>query len=83
MYTHLFLLSQVKINKKERINLQTETNKHYFGHYLLSVSFFPHANVSWPMTNQECHTKIFFFKKKAISHMTFGIWQTSQHHIML
>ena len=30
MYTHLFLLSQVAINTKERINLQTETNKHSF-----------------------------------------------------
>ena len=36
MYTYLFLLSQVQINTKERINLQTETNRHFFGHYLQS-----------------------------------------------
>ena len=75
MYT---IFISVRINTKERINLQTKINKHsFFGHYPLSLSFFPHANVGWPMTDQECHAKIIiFFKKKVIGCTTFGIWQT-------
>ena len=38
MYTYLFLLSQVKINTKERINLQTETNKHFLT--IIQLSFY-------------------------------------------
>ena len=76
MYTYLFLLTQVKINTKERINLQTETNKHFWPLSAV-LSFFPYANIGWLMTDQECHLKIiFFFEKKAIAHTTFGIQQT-------
>ena len=71
MYTYLFLLSQVKINTKERINLQAETNKCFFWPVSAALSFFPHANASWLMTDQECCMKIvFFFEKKVIGHMT-------------
>ena len=75
----------VRINTKEMINLQTKINRHsFFGHYPLSLSFFPHANIGQLMTDQQCHIKIiFFFKKKAIGCMTFGIWQTGPHCIML
>ena len=57
MYTHLFLLSQIAINTKDRINLQTETNKHSFfsiihclchsSNMLMSAGWWPTRNVIW------------------------------------
>ena len=73
MYT---IFISVKINTKERKDLQTKINKHsFFDHYLLSLSFFQHANIGQPMTDQECHMEIFFFEE---GNWPYDIWNLAE-----
>ena len=86
-YIYISIFIVVKDNTKEnKIKKTPNQNKKYSFFWPLSAALllFLHVNIGQLMTDQECHTRIiFFFEKKVISHMTFGIWLTGQHCIML
>ena len=75
MYTYLFLLSQIKISTKERINLQTETNEHSFLaiiHCLCHSSRMLTLAGQWPIRNVVRKSSFLKRRQLAVWHLEYG-----------
>ena len=72
---------------KEGMNLQFNKTKIFSKDFYLQHKSLPCYSFHWLGSSQlttECQTqKCLSCSEKVVNHLTFGLWQTTQHHVVL